>query len=846
MALSRCWIAALVVAVAAEVGAAGDRVRLAGRTLADVLDDYQAAGYRFVYSSELVGDLRLQHEPGEGHPIGRLRESLLREGLTLRRGTGGATYRIVAVENAEPVATGRPDRVLSGRVTDAATGLPLIGVRVEIDGALATTDAEGRFAVETRGPGVISASREGYVRRTLAAPAVPETGESTRGEVAFGLEPAIEEVVVSASRYRVSRVGFPSRHAMDRTTLAALPDIGDDPLRIVNQLPGASTLGVSAMPHIRGGVRDESLVVFDGVELLEPFHLKDFQGVFSGVDPRVVKSIDVYTGGFPARYGNRMSGVLDMASADPPARLGGALSLSVIDTGVLARGPVAGHRGDWVVAARRGNLDLLASSFDPQLGRPSFADAYAGFQWEIGPRTTASLGTLFYDDDVEFVDMDEGTGEQASSRYANVYAWAKLDHQWTTDLAMQTLVSFGNIRHDRFGVARNVDPDKSDGDIDDRRRFRFAGLKHRGTLSLDRWSVEYGGGVESVSGRYAYEANVRRPTLALLLGVPMRSRHDIDVRPQGRNGHAYGSVRFSPLGAMTVEAGLRWDVQTYRARSDWQLSPRLSLRLGDEPGTLLRVAVGSFSQPQGIHELQVADGVSRYQPPQRALHFIVGVERQLPVAGLEVVAEAYLKTFDRVNERFENAFDPFVLLPETAPDRVAVAPSRARAAGAEVTLRYRPSDALRAWMTVAAAKAEDRVDGRWRPRRWNQRTTLSAGLLWNRPPWSASTTVLWHDGWRTTRLPQFATADQVFLPEWNADHLPAFATLNARFSRTWQWPGHSLTLFAEGANLLDRANIGAIEYELDADEGRGGYSIVGEGELMFPLVPSVGLVWEYR
>ena len=57
---------------------------------------------------------------------------------------------------------------------------------------------------------------------------------------------------------------------------------------------------------------------FDGLRLYNPYHLKNFQSIFSTVDPRLVRSIDVYTGGFPAIYGDRMSSVIDIASMTPP------------------------------------------------------------------------------------------------------------------------------------------------------------------------------------------------------------------------------------------------------------------------------------------------------------------------------------------------------------------------------------------------------------------------------------------------------------------------------------------------------------------------------------------------
>ena len=78
--------------------------------------------------------------------------------------------------------------------------------------------------------------------------------------------------------------------------------VGEPELRAMK--PGAYLINVA-----RGGAVDEMQVIFDGMRIVEPFHLRDYQGVFSAIDQRIVSGIEIYSGGFPPEYGDALSGV---------------------------------------------------------------------------------------------------------------------------------------------------------------------------------------------------------------------------------------------------------------------------------------------------------------------------------------------------------------------------------------------------------------------------------------------------------------------------------------------------------------------------------------------------------
>lgn len=163
------------------------------------------------------------------------------------------------------------------------------------------------------------------------------------------------EVVASHSILREEPV---SVVALSREQIEELPHFGDDLYRAISVLPGISSGDFSAAFNVRGGFNDEVLTRIDGVEIIEPFHLKDFQGVFSILDPKITGSVDLTPGGFPAEHGDRMTGVLDMTTVRPTT-LKTELGASFSNLWAGSSGSFADGRGRWVGSVRRGFLDLV-------------------------------------------------------------------------------------------------------------------------------------------------------------------------------------------------------------------------------------------------------------------------------------------------------------------------------------------------------------------------------------------------------------------------------------------------------------------------------------------------------
>ena len=94
-------------------------------------------------------------------------------------------------------------------------------------------------------------------------------------------QPTIESISVTASRYEILREVSLSRAELDQRTIQNMPDIGEDPIRAVQRLPGAAASGASAKTHFRGGEASEIGVMLNGQRLFDPYHIRDYQSIFS-------------------------------------------------------------------------------------------------------------------------------------------------------------------------------------------------------------------------------------------------------------------------------------------------------------------------------------------------------------------------------------------------------------------------------------------------------------------------------------------------------------------------------------------------------------------------------------
>ena len=647
-------------------------------------------------------------------------------------------------------------------------------------------------------------------------------------------QPALPEVVVTSSLHRLEYTQSGTHTYLDRELATRIPSAAEEVVRITNRLPGTASGGISTRNHIRGGEVNEVLFLLDGHRLYEPYHLKDFQSVATIVNSSAIDGIDFYTGAYPARFGDRMSGVINMSLREPQKAVETELSLSFFNASVLSLGTFGdSSQGDWLIAARRGNLDLIADVVNPDIGSPDYNDYLLHGGWEFGRRTQFSANLLVSSDKLVLADIDRG--EAASATYENRVLWLQWRAEWNDRLRSETVASVSKISNRRAGTL-NL-PQIVSGSLDESREFDALGLKQDWTyVASPVWMLSFGveGKHQDADYRFSSTKTVDAPFDQILDNVPLEIRN-FDLAPEGAQYSAYVEARWQLRPNLIIDAGLRWDQQSYTtAENDAQSSPRLSVLYRTGERTEIRLGWGQFSQAQEINELQVSDGVGVFFRAQRAEHVVANLKHQF-ANDINIDVSYYRKSFRTVRPRFENAFNSLTLLPEIQFDRYRIDPTSAEAIGAE--LMVSEGDAgqpLFWWVGYAWSEVRDKTADQKIARSWDQTHTVKAGLSWRWRQWDLSVAGEVHTGWPKTEL---------VVLDLNSARYSVFHTLDARVSREFDVRRGDLTVFLEVSNLYDRDNPCCTEYSVITTAT--GPELAGKEANWLPLVPSLGIIWRF-
>ncbi len=737
-----------------------------------------------------------------------------------------------------------PRGVIAGVVLDRVTQSPLPGATITIPdtkrGAVARID--GTFRIEGLPPGTyrIQVSSIGYESIILTdievTTARPQTVRAELNEA----QTDGETVVVRPDYFQQRRASATSTRDLRSEEIRRLPGGFEDVVRAISTLPGVAQVSNGRNDLlVRGGAPSENLFLIDGVESPNINHFGT-QGAGGGplsfVNLDFVQETTFSTGGFGAKYGDKISSVLtiDMREGRDDKH-GGKATISASQFGLNLEGPIT-DRGSYLFSARRSYLDFIfkASGFSFV---PEYWDFFGKFNYKLDDNNYLSglaiaaidRVRLFNDDQEDIFDNSRLLDNSQDQLVAGV-TWK---HLFSNGYLNTTL---GRTRTDfRFRQTDSLlNPIFTNNSLEDEYNLRLDALWRL----EDGTELSFGGNAKTVG----FQADV---TLA-------QQEPAIDVALEDRfyKGALYAQASRSVVGNVIATLGGRLD---YFNGINKQYYPSLRLALTAPVSNLFTVNVSGgryFQAPSYIW--LTANEANRSLNSIQSDVGVLGVERLL-AEDIKISVEGYIKQYDDYPASLSRTF---LVLANTGAGfggadegfaSFGLEPLASRgegqAYGVELFVQKKLSETP--WYGVAALSLNNAtftaIDGVERPSNFDQRVIFNVSGGWRiSDQWETGLKFRFATGRPYT--PVDSTGDPTFgyqlTDQYNSLRLPASHSLDIRVDKRWPFTSWNLITYLDVQNIYNRKNPNAPRYNARLGGPDDEESSIG-------LLPSIGISAEW-
>jgi hypothetical protein len=620
-------------------------------------------------------------------------------------GLGAARNSLHAQQTPRRDTTG----VIAGRVLDVERAEPRAGAAISIVGTTqgALADADGRFVISAVAAGerTIRAHLLGYA--ALDRVVVVRAGDTTRVELRLQAEAQVLNAVRTEAR-PIDRELFDSKPAVGTVQITAraaegVPKLGEpDVLRIVQLLPGVEARNdFSTGFNVRGGEADQNLILLDGYPIYNPFHVG---GLFSTFIDPTVGDITLMTGGFPARYGSRLSSVLDVHSAEE-ARAGvhGTAELSLLSSTGELGGSFDHGKASWMVAGRRTYADEFVSLISTNQLPYHFRDEQAHFSYAFSPTTRLTV-TAYDGRDVlnaNIAAFNDSTGTNA--------AGGTFLFDWGNTVAGATLSTSFRRPGARwlFGDSATAEQHLS------RSRFSTRLDLGAGSLTLANTVIDtrLGGSITARTGSHERTLGYDAATFTIDYGAssPQTETFLYALHQRPTSGALFIDDLWRPSSSWLLETGLRGEAYNGAGFNWLGVSPRVSAKYFITPEFAVTAAVGKFTQ--GMHSLAREDIPVRLfdfwvasdsvTPVSTAWHYVTGAEKWFGTSRY-VRVEGFYKRYSRLLDANPS--------PDPDDPRTNFFSVGGESYGADVLLRQFERGPFSGWIAYTYAVATRQLD----------------------------------------------------------------------------------------------------------------------------------------
>ncbi|HEY8402487.1 MAG TPA: TonB-dependent receptor [Cytophagaceae bacterium] len=255
---------------------------------------------------------------------------------------------------------------------------------------------------------------------------------------------------------QMSSVSVPVQQIKEIPTLLGEKDV----MKVLQLMPGVQkgSEGNSGL-YVRGGGPDQNLVILDDATLYNAYHLFGFFSIFNG---DALKSVELTKGGFPAKYGGRLSSVIEMTMKEGnKEKLHGEGGIGIISSRLTLEGPIIKNKSSFLVSARRTYIDALIYPLMPKENRGgyNFHDLNAKINYDFGRKNKLYVSTYTGRDKMFFSSTYDNNTYKGGLYWKNTTATIRWNHLFNEKTFSNTSLIYSKYKFNIF------EEDKYNGDL---------------------------------------------------------------------------------------------------------------------------------------------------------------------------------------------------------------------------------------------------------------------------------------------------------------------------------------------------------------------------------------------
>jgi len=652
------------------------------------------------------------------------------------------SHIILSKKQETPKQTTNRKYTISGYIIDDTSRETLIGANIydNTNGAGTSTNEYGFYSL-TVPEGVVNL-RFSYIG---CDPEIKEIvlDKNTELNISLKLNKQLDEVVVYGDKSETG-INATQMGALDiplsimKSTPALLGEA--DIMKTIQLMPGvqAGTEGSSGV-YVRGGGPDENLILLDGVPLYNVDHLFGFFSVFT---PDAIKKVSLFKGSFPARFGGRLSSVIDVRTNDGDMRnYHGAIGIGLLSSKLQFEGPIVKDRTSFNISARRSYLDLVAKPFmdkDDKFGY-YFYDMNAKINHRFNDRSRLFISVYNGKDklDSEYIDKSDiyKSQDNVDLHWGNLMTAVRWNYIFSPKLFSNTTAAYTEYK---FSVDSRTTEKSIVNNIDNRYSSKYTSGIKDWTYNMDfdyhpfpNHHIKFGTGYlyhcfkpEVQTSRMVKDEDVS------IIDTTYRSLSN--SRMYAHEANIYAEDNFDINSRLSINAGLHFSLFNINNKTYTSMQPRISTRYQLTDNVALKAAYTKMSQY--IHLLSSytmtmptdlwVPATENIKPMQSHQYSIGGY--YTGIKGWELSVEAYYKDMHNVLEYKDGA--SFLGSSHNWEDKVEM--GKGRAMGIEFMAQKKVGKTT-GWIAYTLAKSDRKFsenginEGKRFPYRYDRRHHIS-------------------------------------------------------------------------------------------------------------------------